>query len=150
MAHSHRTWHRDAACASVGPDLFYPEEDKGRRSNQQNNYQTLRGICNTCPVRRECRLAGVTEQWGMWGGMTPRERTEMRREFMFRLGVSQSHDYLDQVRAQINKAWGSDGVDGVIEKIPALNHPKLHEDRAPIDVIDVDLMVIDPKVWSVE
>lgn len=148
MAHSHKSWHRDAACSSVGSELFYADEDPGLRSNQMENYQTLRRICDTCPVRRECRLAGVTEQWGMWGGLTPRERTEMRREFMYRLGVSQRNDYLDQVRAQINRVWGSGGVDGVIEKIPALDHPKLHEDRAPIDVIDVDLMVIDPKVWS--
>jgi hypothetical protein len=37
-------------------------------------YEMGRVVCSTCPVWEECLEAGVDERWGMWGGLTPKER----------------------------------------------------------------------------
>ena len=37
-------------------------------------------ICGTCVVRAECLEAGIDERYGVWGGLTARERDELRRE----------------------------------------------------------------------
>ena len=37
-------------------------------------------ICHTCVVREECLEAGIAERYGVWGGLTARERDELRRE----------------------------------------------------------------------
>jgi WhiB family redox-sensing transcriptional regulator len=31
-------------------------------------------ICAACPVIEQCREAGQTEPWGVWGGLTPAQR----------------------------------------------------------------------------
>ncbi len=37
-------------------------------------------ICETCPVIAECREEGRGEEFGVWGGLTPRERKRWRRK----------------------------------------------------------------------
>ncbi|MEU3618812.1 WhiB family transcriptional regulator [Streptomyces sp. NPDC006872] len=41
--------------------------------------------CQNCPVQDECAELGQNEAYGVWGGMTPEERTKARhfREILF-------------------------------------------------------------------
>ena len=55
-------WHRQAACAGVGPSHFI---DAG------SQYEASRRFCRTCAVRTECletALADPTAS-GLWGGV---------------------------------------------------------------------------------
>jgi WhiB family redox-sensing transcriptional regulator len=65
-------WMRRAACAGM-THLFFPE-GSGPPPNE------ARLICEGCAVTRECLghaiLAG--ENWGVWGGMGPRQRRRVR------------------------------------------------------------------------
>ena len=64
-----RDWRELAKCTLADADaLFAP----GRKQ------QWAKRICAACPVMTECREWALTEQipWGMWGGMTERERTK--------------------------------------------------------------------------
>lgn len=37
-------------------------------------------ICNRCPVKRECLIAGLEgREWGVWGGLTRRQRLALSR-----------------------------------------------------------------------
>ena len=65
-------WMRRAACSGM-THLFFPE-GAGPPPNE------ARLICEGCAVTRECLghaiLAG--ENWGVWGGMGPRQRRRVR------------------------------------------------------------------------
>ncbi|RLP08160.1 Transcription factor WhiB [Propionibacterium australiense] len=65
-------WMMQAACRGMGDDLF-PEASE---------QQSARSICTKCPVRRECLAVALDDriEWGIWGGMTERERRALLRE----------------------------------------------------------------------
>lgn len=67
-------WRELAACAGHDPELWYPSS--GRYTPEGKR---AKAICNTsCPVREPCLAdalsQGVEAQYGIWGGMTARER----------------------------------------------------------------------------
>lgn len=66
-------WAAEAACQSkISDDLFV-------RGAEQNR---AKQICHTCPVKLDC-LAEALEnkiEWGVWGGMTERERRALLRQ----------------------------------------------------------------------
>ena len=73
-----REWMRDAACAGIDPDLFFPERgDAGHVVKV-----AIQELCGGCPVRPECLDYAVrhAEQDGWWGGMDPRDRRKVRKE----------------------------------------------------------------------
>lgn len=64
-------WRRDALCAEVGLELFYPE--KGESTKQAKR------ICQNCPVRAECLQDALDnrERFGIWGGQSERDRRKL-------------------------------------------------------------------------
>lgn len=72
----------DAACVGHDTDLWYPTG--GGRGNPAD-WDTPRLLCRACPVRHAC-LEWATSNpdptlgEGLWGGLTPRERSKLRRE----------------------------------------------------------------------
>lgn len=64
-------WHVFAACAGLGPDLFFAEEPEA--------LDAARRVCRRCPVALECAEASMGERYGIWGGLTPAERRRARR-----------------------------------------------------------------------
>ena len=68
------SWLDDAACRGVGTDVFYPE--KPTRAGAQ--YRAAQRICRSCPVTAECLTAGMDDPHGVWGGLTPAERAQMK------------------------------------------------------------------------
>jgi WhiB family redox-sensing transcriptional regulator len=67
-----RDWVAFAACAGMGPSLFYP------RLGSTGYPAAAKRICTGCPVRFCCLEWAVAsgEQQGMWGGMGYRARRE--------------------------------------------------------------------------
>lgn len=67
-------WHTEAACRGLNPDLFYGEFNRRLTAD-------AKAVCATCPVRQECLDWAVTtvETHGIWGGMSPKERSGLRR-----------------------------------------------------------------------
>jgi hypothetical protein len=66
-------WMADALCAGIGPDPFFPE-DTGEAAEGKR-------ICRKCPVQSECLDYALAnnEQYGIWGGMSLKERRQARR-----------------------------------------------------------------------
>lgn len=65
-------WTADSVCREVDPDLWFPE--KGQ------NAVWAKRICAGCPVTAECLEAALArdERFGVWGGLTERERDQLR------------------------------------------------------------------------
>ncbi len=65
-------WAAEAACRQQAPDLLFVQ---GAKQNQAKQ------LCSACPVRTECLAEALDNQveWGVWGGMTERERRALLR-----------------------------------------------------------------------
>jgi WhiB family redox-sensing transcriptional regulator len=67
-------WQDLANCRGADPDLFFPERGASTR--------TAKSICRECSVRAECLEFAIvsSEKFGIWGGLSERERRKIRRE----------------------------------------------------------------------
>ena len=65
-------WTPRAACRAAQPDQLFV------RGAEQNK---AKQVCQGCPVRTECLAEALDNQieWGVWGGMTERERRALLR-----------------------------------------------------------------------
>lgn len=66
-------WQSDALCAQTDPEAFFPEKGGSTRDAKR--------ICSTCDVRGECLEYALNndERFGIWGGMSERERRKLKR-----------------------------------------------------------------------
>ena len=64
-------WMEDAACASIGGDLWFP--DKGGTGTQE--FHEAKRICMGCDVRDECAGYALRngERFGVWAGFPARQ-----------------------------------------------------------------------------
>lgn len=76
---SGRGWWNAAACAGMGPTLFFPDGEKTDIAAQ--DLRRAQAVCARCPVRAAClEFALVTHQdYGVWGGTSESERHRLRR-----------------------------------------------------------------------
>ena len=68
-----RSWQDQANCLGVDPDLFFPERGASTREAKE--------VCRGCVVREACLEYALSngEKFGIWGGMSERERRRLRR-----------------------------------------------------------------------
>ena len=69
-----RSWQEFANCLGVDPDLFFPERGASTREAKE--------VCRGCVVRDDCLEYALanSEKFGIWGGMSERERRRIRRQ----------------------------------------------------------------------
>ena len=69
-----RPWQEMANCLGVDPDLFFPERGASTRE--------AKDVCRGCVVRVDCLEYALAngEKFGIWGGMSERERRRIRRQ----------------------------------------------------------------------
>jgi WhiB family transcriptional regulator, redox-sensing transcriptional regulator len=67
------TWKDRANCMGVDPDLFFPERGASTREAKE--------VCRGCIVKEDCLEFAIAngEKFGIWGGMSERERRRVRR-----------------------------------------------------------------------
>src|SRR5687768_15829516 len=67
-------WQAYSNCLGVDPDMFFPERGASSREAKE--------VCRGCVVRDECLEYALTssEKFGIWGGMSERERRRIRRQ----------------------------------------------------------------------
>lgn len=71
-------------CRDAPTDLFYPDRDAATYPTvaaAAKEYCRGNGTRPLCPVILECLLYGLltNDRFGIWGGMSPRERNALRR-----------------------------------------------------------------------
>lgn len=69
-----RSWQSDALCAQTDPEAFFPEKGGSTREAKK--------VCESCEVRSQCLDYALEndERFGIWGGLSERERRKLRRE----------------------------------------------------------------------
>ena len=74
-------WKLRAACLTHSPALFFAKRWESKRETVKREKRAKR-VCATCPVREQCLTYALTrnEKYGIWGGLTEKERTQMRRK----------------------------------------------------------------------
>ena len=67
-------WRDGALCAQVDPEIFYVEKGGSTAAAKRT--------CRACDVRAECLEYALehNEKWGVWGGMSERERRPLERQ----------------------------------------------------------------------
>ena len=73
-ADGERRWQEEANCLGVDPDLFFPERGASTRE--------AKAVCRSCEVRVDCLEYALAhgEKFGIWGGLSERERRRVRRQ----------------------------------------------------------------------
>ncbi len=72
-------WQDQAACKPYPQEWWFPNAE---RSSHQ--YAAARAVCEQCPVQDECLAYAMAHEephyeYGMWGGLAPRQRRALRR-----------------------------------------------------------------------
>jgi len=67
-------WQDSSNCLGVDPDLFFPERGASTKE--------AKAVCRSCVVKEECLEFALvnSEKFGIWGGMSERERRRIRRQ----------------------------------------------------------------------
>lgn len=75
-------WMHAAACRGMDPELFFPARGEG--------IDTARHVCRSCDVRAECLAycMSLDEHHGIWGGLSERDRRQLRRTRRLHIDVT--------------------------------------------------------------
>jgi WhiB family transcriptional regulator, redox-sensing transcriptional regulator len=67
------SWQADSLCAQTDPEAFFPEKGGSTRDAKR--------ICTSCEVKAQCLDYALQndERFGIWGGLSERERRRLRR-----------------------------------------------------------------------
>ncbi|MGY0019970.1 WhiB family transcriptional regulator [Streptomyces sp. cg35] len=67
------SWQDQALCAQTGGDFFFPEPGSSVREAKL--------ICRMCEIRPACLEYALShdERFGVWGGLSEKERHQLRR-----------------------------------------------------------------------
>ena len=67
-------WQSDSLCAQTDPEAFFPEKGGSTRDAKK--------ICTSCEVRNRCLEYALEndERFGIWGGLSERERRKLRKK----------------------------------------------------------------------
>lgn len=79
-------WQLDAVCRGKSTDVFFSPSGEGRTARRQRE-DKAKVLCQQCPVISQCRqfALATNEPFGVWGGMTARERS-LRRAALKKAG----------------------------------------------------------------
>lgn len=86
-------WMEQASCRAMNNDMFFPA-DNGEGAEYSAVYRT----CFECPVKMQCRVAGIGEKHGIWGGSSPTERRAYRNYVTPLLPNLAAYDWDDRIR----------------------------------------------------
>lgn len=73
-------WVLSAACRGR-TDLFFAPDESESRSQRRRREAAAKAVCGECEVRVACLTEALSsdERFGIWGGLTERERRTARR-----------------------------------------------------------------------
>ncbi len=64
-------WRTRANCLGVDPELFFAERGESTREAKQ--------VCAGCAVKAQCLAESQNEKFGIWAGLSERDRRKQRR-----------------------------------------------------------------------
>jgi WhiB family redox-sensing transcriptional regulator len=66
-------WQAEAVCSQTDPEAFFPEKGGSTRDAKK--------ICSGCNVKAQCLEYALAndERFGIWGGLSERERRKLKK-----------------------------------------------------------------------
>lgn len=65
----------DALCSDIHTDIFFPPSlSEERTAPESQYYEIAKMVCEQCPLREPCERQGREEEFGVWGGWSPKDR----------------------------------------------------------------------------
>jgi len=109
-------WQDQALCAQTDPEAFFPEKGGSTREAKR--------VCRSCEVRAECLEYALEndERFGIWGGMSERERRRLKREAVLSPGSPGSPGPPEQPGRLNGSAWSAGRAGGWTSRV----HPAEH------------------------
>lgn len=96
-----KNWRDSALCAQTDPEAFFPDKGTSPKPAKQ--------VCGRCPVRSECLDDALLrrERFGVWGGLTERERRVLLRRLPDRqnLGSIEWQDVVTRAADQVMRDY---------------------------------------------
>lgn len=86
----------DPKCAEVGTEIFFAKDrdEPGAHKVPANEYALAQSLCQRCPHKAECAEWGIRyETHGVWGGLTPQQRSRIRTKNKIQLPVTVKTQY---------------------------------------------------------
>lgn len=74
-------WQKHAACRGMSAERFFSPDGEQHTARRQRREDAAKKVCQHCPVLASCRqhALAVGEPYGVWGGLTPKERERISR-----------------------------------------------------------------------
>lgn len=68
-------WMDDGACVGQPSEIFFPDE------SDQSTIDRAKAICARCPIQQRCAEVALVrrEPYGIWGGLSERDRRSILR-----------------------------------------------------------------------
>lgn len=120
-------WERKSLCAQTDPEAFFPEKGGSTRDAKR--------ICQRCPVIGDCLNAALSrdERFGIWGGLSERERRRLKRSLEAASGVADP------------AAADSDDIDDLDE-----DELDIDDENDDLDDVDADALDLDFDLGSLD
>lgn len=85
-------------CSGSDTELFF--EYEGNNNYLKENYKTIKKMCNTCPVQRECLDYALRHDVeGIWGGKYHSERKQLRRKLGIKAEQLSFTEYIPKLKS---------------------------------------------------
>lgn len=83
-------WRNLADCRGKADLMYHPSFDREGLDPNPEALEAARAVCGGCPVRRDCLKDAMAnfEKFGVWGGLTYRERHSLRRKVLRHRGAA--------------------------------------------------------------
>ena len=105
-------WSEGANCRTADPDLMYGK-----------SWRAALRVCAECPIQRECRVVGMGEAYGTWGGLTEQDRKMIRANVPEWQGVDQEDEAYSSLPIILDDlVTGTDSFSDIIEALPVETH----------------------------
>lgn len=95
-------WQELAACAQANwesaqqvphnPEVFFPRRADGGQC------APAKRVCGPCPVKAQCLEMGIREPFGVWGGLSEKERREAHRMNKQGMSIPEILSYFDRIQ----------------------------------------------------
>ena len=97
MSETRPPWEfEEPRCAEVGTEIFFAKDkdEPGSSKLSANEYEMARKICQKCPHKMECAEWGIlNEVHGVWGGLTPQQRSRLRKQRRIQVPITVKTNY---------------------------------------------------------
>lgn len=126
----HDIWEKGLCHNHPEPDIFYPDRDVNTYGSVASRAKSIcrgSGPETSCPVILECLFYGLIREdpFGIWGGMSARERNALRRQRTLEKYRATSHlrgthywalieNYLEQQRGEEEDEGDEPSDEGVL------------------------------------